>query len=112
MSAQEDAEIVALQAVVTALEPLPREARKRVLDWAEQRFVNPPIFTGDVDWFSKFTNGLFTESQRLGKNPGELWGLAVRLSEKTEQQEPSVDGDSEVLPSSSGRSASEGETDA
>jgi hypothetical protein len=74
----QDPEMDALVVLHQALEPLDRPAAKRVLAWADERYVNPadPVPLGSVN---KFLEALATTAREMHVSPpGPVHGRPFR----------------------------------
>jgi len=83
-SAATDPEIVAVDAIAAALQPLDRAACTRVLKWAEARYTQLHVLDGDLEAFQKFVDALVEASKSIGEvAPIEI----VRFAENVQRYE-------------------------
>lgn len=76
----DDLELVALDAISVALQPLDRASCTRVLAWAEARYTRLHIVEGDLDAFSRFTDGLTKAAAEIGGiTPAQIIAFAEKV---------------------------------
>lgn len=83
-----DLEMEALGDVARALAPLDRGAAKRVLDWANKRYVEveTPMSHESMDALNKFLEAIHKTAQRLHiARPADLLTAMALVAEKTDE---------------------------
>jgi hypothetical protein len=84
-----DAEMDAIVVLNQVLEPLDRAAAKRVLTWADKRYVNPdfPVPETQMDGVSKFFDAIQETAREMHVSPPAkiLDAMALVVQEMREQ---------------------------
>ncbi len=85
MSAAADKEIAALRTIATALDGLTTAQSKRVLAWAQERYVDGDR-EGVYEVFRTWTDLIAKRAHDIGIAPGELEAAVLALTEQVEKQ--------------------------